>query len=244
MLSLANGFNEYSRSVPSLVLSFFNTVLILVFILRFKGKIDFVVKSTRSKEDFKDEQEIYASLHTLMFQNISRKFKIHKTDDILSDLFRTIYDDKLVKVIVVPDLRSLDYMDLKAKELRLKIEHFEKRNYRQNARYIIKVKQDGIKKEVDAVDYFEDQLDKIEADIERTLKKEYRFIGTVFVTFTDDMAVKDAIAKFNQFKKDNKDNRRLMEGFMMSSWTVEKAPLPKDLDWKNLAYDANHRCSR
>mmetsp|Transcript_9021 Transcript_9021/g.6795 ORF Transcript_9021/g.6795 Transcript_9021/m.6795 type:complete len:505 (+) Transcript_9021:1275-2789(+) len=35
-----------------------------------------------------------------------------------------------------------------------------------------------------------------------------------------------------------------MEGFMMGAWTYEKAALPRDLDWKNLAYDANHRCSR
>mmetsp|Transcript_9021 Transcript_9021/g.6796 ORF Transcript_9021/g.6796 Transcript_9021/m.6796 type:complete len:125 (+) Transcript_9021:441-815(+) len=54
-LSLANAFNQPNRSATSLGLSFFNTALMAWFIYRFKTQIDFVVKSTKSKDDFKDE---------------------------------------------------------------------------------------------------------------------------------------------------------------------------------------------
>lgn len=59
-----------------------------------------------------------------MVQNLNRKYKVHKTQELLNDLFRTIFDERLVKVTVVPELRSLDYIMLKEKEYRLKMKHF------------------------------------------------------------------------------------------------------------------------
>lgn len=49
---------------------------------------------------------------------------------------------------------------------------------------------------MDAVQYYEDQLNEIEEDISRVMNKEYRIIGTAFVTFTDDLTASDAIKIF------------------------------------------------
>jgi len=95
-------------------MSVVNVLLVFGFTLRFKKKIDFVVQTTKTKSDKKDEMEIYLSVHTIMVQNLNRRYKIHKTQEMLNEVFRTIYDDKLVKVTVVPELRTLDYMILKA----------------------------------------------------------------------------------------------------------------------------------
>jgi hypothetical protein len=48
---------------------------------------------------------------------------------------------------------------------------------------------------------------------------------------------------FNTFKKDNR-NKRLIENLLINDWTLERAPKASDVDWKNLAYDKNHRCTR
>lgn len=70
-----------------------------------------------------------------------------------------------MRVTVVPELRSLDYMMLKAKELRLKIRHFEKKNARTNTRYVITIKKKGESTQYDAVDYFTDMLERVEKDV-------------------------------------------------------------------------------
>src|SRR3569833_27875 len=108
--SIANADNEYARTVPCLVLSVVNVLLVFGFILRFKKKIDFVTKSTKLDTDDKDEKELYLAVHTMMVQNLNRTNKYNKTVEQLNDVFRTIYDEKLiVKVTIIPELRSLDY---------------------------------------------------------------------------------------------------------------------------------------
>jgi hypothetical protein len=94
-------------------MSVVNVLLVFGFTIRFKKKVDFVVQSTKMTSDAQEEQELYLSVHTIMVQNLNRKYKVHKTQELLNDLFRTIYDERLVKVTIVPELRSLDYIMLK-----------------------------------------------------------------------------------------------------------------------------------
>lgn len=68
-------------------------------------------------------------------------------------------------------------------------------------------------------------------------------MGTAFVTLTDALPWKEAIRIFNTFKKGN-SNKRLIESLLINDWTLERAPKASDVDWKNLAYDKNHRCTR
>jgi hypothetical protein len=96
-----------------LIMSVVNVLLVFGFTIRFKKKVDFVVQSTKMTSDAQEEQELYLSVHTIMVQNLNRKYKVHKTQELLNDLFRTIYDERLVKVTIVPELRSLDYIMLK-----------------------------------------------------------------------------------------------------------------------------------
>ena len=86
-------------------------------------------------------------------------------------------------------------------------------------------------------------LEKVEKDIQKIKNKEFRVIGTAFATFTDDLTCKQAIKQFKQFKKQNK-NKILKDKYMIDDWTLEQAPKASDIDWKNLAYDKNHRCTR
>lgn len=52
---------------------------------------------------------------------------------------------------------------------------------------IIKVTRKKEKLVVDAVEYYEDLLKDVIHDIEKIKSKEYRFIGTCYVTFSKDL---------------------------------------------------------
>ena len=128
-----------------MLMSVVNVLLVFGFTIRFKKKVDFVVQSTKTTSDSQEEQELYLSVHTIMVQNLNRKYKVHKTQALLNDLFRTVYDERLVKVTIVPELRSLDYIMLKQKEYKLKMKHFQRKNQRTNTRYAITIKRKGVK---------------------------------------------------------------------------------------------------
>jgi hypothetical protein len=130
-LSIGNGINEYSKTFTAFGISLLNVFLVFGFTYRLKKKIDFVTMSTKFATDDDEAKEVYLSVHTMMVQGLNRKFKIHKTQELLNDIFRTIYDENLiVKVTIVPELWTLDYCLLKKKEYNLKLSHFQQSNLR------------------------------------------------------------------------------------------------------------------
>jgi hypothetical protein len=52
---------------------------------------------------------------------VARVYKHKKMEKQLTSLFTDIYKEKFVKVIVVPELRTLDYCLLKKKEFKGKV---------------------------------------------------------------------------------------------------------------------------
>ena len=96
-------------------MQFLNVFITFAFIKILKKKIDYVVYSSQANEN--EEEEVYISKYTLMFQAIPRtKMKYQSAVNKLTFIFKEIYKDKLIKVNIMPELRTLDYFLLKKKE--------------------------------------------------------------------------------------------------------------------------------
>ncbi len=52
---------------------------------------------------------------------------------------------------------------------------------------MISVRIKKVKQKVDAIDYYADMLERVEEDIERVKRKEFRIMGTAFITLTDEL---------------------------------------------------------
>jgi hypothetical protein len=94
---------------------------------------------------------------------------------------------------------------------------------------------------VDAIEYFRQRLREVEEDILRVQRKEYRILGTAFVTVSDNLTPKEAIKIFKYFIKAHPNIKKELE---VHNWLMEPAAIPSNIDWKNLAYDRFHRMSR
>lgn len=66
-------------------------------------------------------------------------------------------------------------------------------------------------------------------------------MGTLFVSFTDNLTTKDAIKVFKTYLK---EHTNIKSKFLINDWIIEGATVPANIDWKNLAYDRYHRITR
>jgi len=76
---IGNAIINEAYYYASFGLSVLNMVIVIVFAVRLKKKIDFAASSTTDEHDEKDAQEFYVSRHTIQFQNLPRKNKFYKT---------------------------------------------------------------------------------------------------------------------------------------------------------------------
>ena len=98
-------------------------------------------------------------------------------------------------------MRALDYLLLKKKEFQNKIKYFKRKGKDFNTRFMINVNGESL----DAVDHFKFLLQNLEDEISKIKRKEYRILGTAFVTFTDEISAKEATKIFNTYRKTCED---------------------------------------
>lgn len=131
----------------------------------------------------------------------------------------------------MPDIRGLEYLLLKKKEYKHKVKIYKRKFEETNTKYFI-VHEDT---KIEAVEHFSNLLKDAETDITRVKAKEYRIMGTIFVTFTPDLDLKVALKMFKEAVKAPQHANKV--ALRLGDWTYDKAPIPSDIDWKNLIYD-------
>ena len=76
------------------------------------------------------------------------------------------------------------------------------------------------KEQIDAEKYYTDELEKVNEHIEKLKSKEFRFLGTIFVTFNDTYPIKQAIKDFKQYQK-KQATHKLDKRVGIKEWLVE-----------------------
>mmetsp|Transcript_10403 Transcript_10403/g.10425 ORF Transcript_10403/g.10425 Transcript_10403/m.10425 type:complete len:484 (+) Transcript_10403:580-2031(+) len=85
-------------------------------------------------------------------------------------------------------------------------------------------------------------LADVEQDIAHATRKEYKFLGTCFVTLDHTMDSLAGVKKFNEYIGAIDPLQKA--GYRVDDWFMEEAGRPSDMQWKSLCFDKHFRMSR